>query len=398
MKRTMIKVIINVVMLLMFSAGIAIQAEGAQNAAPIWMTEPRFQNQNRIEGRPISNGIMAESFRHLFRVYARHSEAHFAGFEALRTMERAQFNPRMNNAARHAMHVGLNDSFFNHVRPNREFLRAVSNTTYTKLAQYTRNTGHLVVFREYNKMFVASNQEEEFFVHLMMDELGSAYFGFNEAMAAFFAERGRGIAYSQHGPNIEEVISTYHARGITGQNRILAGGGSLAYDTNFERVLENVLDQQGRAHELWDAAMTSHEANRNLWDTTPEVASLIGFDDLQMVRGVSLAMGRGFRSQPELRAAFKQAASMTYEEFAVIFARHWHILTGAWHPEFEIRGSHQISDQQSALALQRFQALTQFMVTFGIQHEIPPDISVAEGVMEFYRLRYKNGIFDRALR
>jgi len=398
MEKLTIKAVAIATILMLVSVNITIQVEGTQNARPLWMTETRFQNQDRTEGRPTSDGAMAESFRHLFRDYARHAEESFAGADAFRNMQRSQFNRRLNIASRNAMHVGLNDSFFDYMGPSRAFLQAVSNTTYTQFAQYTRNTGRLMIFEDHNRMFITSNQEEEFFVHLMLDELSSAYFGFNEVMAAFFAERMRGIEYAQHGPNIEEVITTYHARGITKQTDIIIGGGSLAYDTNFERVLENVLDQQSRAHELWDAAMTSHEAQRQLWDETPEVASLIRYDDLQMIRGVSLAMGWGFRSHPELRAAFEQAAGVTFEAFAIQFAQDWHTITGELHPEFEIRGGQPVSAQQREVVLRNFRAWTRFVVSFGIRHEIPPDISVAEGVMGIYRNRYENGIFDNALR
>lgn len=385
--------------LLMFSVNIPVQAKASQTIEPIWLAEVRFQNQDRAEGRPMSDGVMAAHLRQLFRSHTSGAQESFAGIDAFRAMERSQFSRSLNRAARNAMNAGLQDSFFDYVGPGREFLRAVNNTTYTHFVRDgARYNGHLAIYADHNRMLIIFDQEEEFFVHLMLDELGHAYFGFTEGMAAFFAERGRGVEYAQHGPHIGDVIRAYYARGMDEHVGILSTGGSLAYYTNFERVLENVLDQQGRAHELWDAAMTSQEAKQDLWDSIPEMADIISFDDLQMVRGVGLIMGHGFRGNPEMQPLFEAAIGMSYEAFARQYSQDWRILTGKWHPEFEIRGGQSALEQYRAAALLRFQSRTQAVVNFGISNEISADGSEAEGIMQFYRMRFEGRAFNRALR
>jgi len=327
-----------------------------------------------------SNGIMAESMAQLYENYVRHSTENFVGREFFNDPNyMPYFNMHRNQAARRAMKAGLNDSFFDNIIIDRDILHSVINTTYSIFAQYTRNTGYLIIFSDHTRLFVASNQPKDFFVHFMLDELGSAYFGFSEAIATFFAERGRGIEYSQHGANISEVIEIYQARGIAVD--IFAGGGGIAYDTNFERVLENALYRQGRRQEFWDAAMTSKAAKRDLWNSVPEVANLINFDDLQMLRGLSIAMRRNPID------SFEQEAGISFEEFARQYARYWSILTGDLHPEFVIRGGQLPSIWQQQIAYERFGQWTRFIVSFAVRNNVSPYVSVTEGVLEFNRGR-----------
>jgi len=335
----------------------------------------------RVYAAPQSDGVMAESFGQFFRKFAVHSQERFPGFDAFVNMELHSFNRRLNDEARYAMRVGLGDSFFAQVGADVDFIGMVIDTTYSMFAEYARNTGYMIIHGDHNRMFVASNQDEDIFVHLMLDELGSAFFGYHEAMAAFFAERGRGIEFSQHSPNVREIICAENFM------RVLVGGGSLAYDSNFERVLENALGERG--YEVWNAAAVSHDDMRDLWDGTPEVADLISFDDLQMVRGLSLAMGRGHRHRPGLLALFEEKAQVSYEEFASQFARYWFTATGELHPEFEIRGGTAVHERHREFAAGRFRAWTEFITAFAEWQNIEPDTLVSGAIMESYQRRFQ---------
>ena len=332
---------------------------------PVWMTESRFRSGTRIPGRPVSCGAMINELRRYGMRY-----------HTSQTMR----NAILNGVAA--------DSIFNHFIPNENFMRAVLNTVELRLGPGFGRTGYYENEGGSSAIFLATDHFDAVFVHTAPHEIGHAFFGFSDAMSELFTERMQNVGYSLHSPRIQDILNIYRISGLYTHIPIIGGGG-IRYYTNFERVLENALDEQDRAYEIWDAAMGVNGlmGMADLWNNEPAVSDIISREDLQMIRGVG-------RSISDYGYTFAQQMGFDWDVFFYHFTQDWRILTAHLHPEFEIHGRQVATEQERAETLRRFRSWTQAVAAFGRQHGISPEIDVLQYFIESHRYRNQNGLFS----
>ena len=288
--------------------------------------------------------------------------------------ELRQLEGYTDDAVRVAVFEGFEDSFFRELGVERELKDYILRRTRFYFLGYGESSafGYYENLGDRSRILVTvSHGERDRQVRILIHELGHA-FGMGEAMATLFEERLMGVPYSQNCSAILEVWELYGARGRT-TNIVAISQGYLAYDTNFERVLENMLAREGRANQLWDAGMGVYGPGgiATLWNSQPLLRGIISRSELQLIRGVSEAV-RLCNSQSHY--VFKEQIGMSLQEYHLRFAYYFRILTGGYHPEFAIRGGVYASHAERAVALENFRILTEAVLNlsreFGVSAEL----------------------------
>jgi len=358
------------------------QAIQSDALPPLWLAHPQFQNHNQPRAASTS-GILATRLSDLWSYpEIRGIMEFYQGIRQHRLDWIYPSDPVTSDLFKDIFRQGFEEDRLSQIMPfNLEFLEQILLDVHVYLARpHGGQPDGGLVWHNHGRsdMFISIGGTHRDFAFLGLHEMAHAL-GLGESLADLFAEEFMGLPYSVRSLNNRNISSVF------GGVRVFSQVGGLYYNSNFDRALLRILEQQGRADVFWSAIFHSNEEYAKLWGQYMQ--GYIAFDDLQTVRAVYAVLRPVFdRNCPQLNADFQEQTGTSVLDMSAQLMDNWSIITGVGRADGDF--SEQYIDEQREAAKAAFAKLLQQFIEFANSNDIEPRPAVLDNAIFGHHFRH----------